>query len=339
MDALTRTFRIDPEFRDRIPAPNAEAFAGLEADILADGAILDPLKIWQEEGILLDGHHRYTLAQKHGIPFQVHMVSLPDRDAALDWIDRHAIHQRNLPPKAESMIRGRIYNRAKKAHGGQIPGSSGQSDHSLKTAQDLAPELGVSEKTLRRDGEFAEAVDKLHLGPEVTQGKVQAPRAKVIKVAKDLPENPTPKQVEKAKKVLEAPESPKPAPKKPDDKDARIVQLERLLAERDGELSTLKAKVSDLQAKLAEAGCQVEELHEENESMRRILEGDDRLKSMLEEVGMLREKARVAESQRNGYMDEAHDLAKRLKSANRKIQKQGGKPVDEPKKPAASEED
>ena len=58
-----------------------------------------------------------------------------------------------------SIMRGRRYNRTKKAHGGERE-ASGQSVH-LKTAETLAKEHGVNEKTIRRDGKRAEAIEKL----------------------------------------------------------------------------------------------------------------------------------------------------------------------------------
>lgn len=336
MSELTRTFRVDPEFRDRIPAPNDDAFKGLEADILADGAILDPLKIWEEEGILLDGHHRYTIAQTHGLPFQTHMVSLPDRESALDWIDRHAINQRNLPADLESLIRGRIYNRTKKA-AGRPSDKLRQSGGISETAPALAESLGVSPRTLERDGAFAAAVDKLGIAPEVTTGTITAPRSKVIDAAKNLPAKPTPKQKAKAKEALEAPASPKPASpvaKATDDRDARIAQLTRLLAERDQEVADLKERLTEVSDLLAEAAKDNVALAAENESMKNVIntESGGRLMGMMAENKRIMDEAatikanaerdvRVYKSQNNGYMVGNNDLANRLKGALRKIEK------------------
>ena len=55
-----------------------------------------------------------------------------DVDAAMDWIDANQLGRRNLTPDQRSIIRGRRYNRMKKAQGGARE-ASGQSDH-LKTA-------------------------------------------------------------------------------------------------------------------------------------------------------------------------------------------------------------
>ena len=50
-------FKIDNEFRDLIPALRPEELEGLEQSIKEDGC-RDPLIIWEEEGILVDGHNR-----------------------------------------------------------------------------------------------------------------------------------------------------------------------------------------------------------------------------------------------------------------------------------------
>ena len=65
--------------------------------------------------------------------------------------------RRNLNPDTASLLRGRIYNRTKKAHGG-FRESSDQNDH-LKTSQKLATQFGVGQATIKRDGQFARAVE------------------------------------------------------------------------------------------------------------------------------------------------------------------------------------
>jgi ATP phosphoribosyltransferase regulatory subunit HisZ len=58
-----------------------------------------------------------------------------------------------------SLLRGRRYNRAKQTHGGERE-ASGQNAHMLRTAEQLAEQHGVDEKTIRRDGKFAEACER-----------------------------------------------------------------------------------------------------------------------------------------------------------------------------------
>ena len=74
---------IDNEFRNYIRPLSAEEFEKLKTSVLAEG-IRDPLVTWQ--GILLDGYHRYKIAQESGLEYKTVEVELPDRDAAKEWI-------------------------------------------------------------------------------------------------------------------------------------------------------------------------------------------------------------------------------------------------------------
>ena len=66
--------KIDPEFQGKIPPLTFEELNQLEANILRDGRIINPIIVWQ--GLIVDGHNRYTIAKKHPeIPFTVHEKS------------------------------------------------------------------------------------------------------------------------------------------------------------------------------------------------------------------------------------------------------------------------
>src|SRR4029453_82937 len=108
---------LDPAFQAAIPPPTAEEYTQLEANLLAHGC-RDPLVVWQETNLVLDGHNRYAICQQHQIPFTTTAVSLPDRDAAMNWIDANQLGRRNLTPDQMSLLRGRRYNRAKRQYGG-----------------------------------------------------------------------------------------------------------------------------------------------------------------------------------------------------------------------------
>ncbi|MCL5280478.1 MAG: ParB N-terminal domain-containing protein, partial [Planctomycetes bacterium] len=164
---------IDEQFRSLLPDPGAEAVQQLTESLRAEGC-REPLIVWEYDGrqILLDGHHRYRICNAHHLPYQVIVKTageIPDRDAAMDWIDRNQLARRNLTPEQFALVLGRLYNRQKRTQGGtganQHTAQSAQHEHSArnqgKTAEKLAQEHGVSPATVRRAGEFAEAVDTL----------------------------------------------------------------------------------------------------------------------------------------------------------------------------------
>lgn len=158
---------IDPEFSSLIPPLQEDERTQLEASIAAEGC-RDALITWAETGILLDGHNRLEICERLAVPYEIRAINFADRDAAIEWIIRNQLGRRNLAPDAASYLRGLLYNREKLRHGGARKASA-QSGH-LKTCESLAEKHGVSKNTIKRDGQFAAAVETLkpHM-PDIQQ--------------------------------------------------------------------------------------------------------------------------------------------------------------------------
>ncbi|MEP7366192.1 MAG: hypothetical protein ABI972_23285 [Acidobacteriota bacterium] len=62
--------------------------------------------------------------------------------------------RRNLTPDQRSILRGRRYNRVKR-QGARTDLTSGQSVQKSTTAETIAKQHGVTERTIRRDGKRA----------------------------------------------------------------------------------------------------------------------------------------------------------------------------------------
>lgn len=84
---------IDAEFKNLIAPLSNEEFDQLEKNILKYG-ILDPLKVWN--GILIDGHNRYEIAQKHNLNFNTTEMRFSDREKAKGWIILNQFGRRNI---------------------------------------------------------------------------------------------------------------------------------------------------------------------------------------------------------------------------------------------------
>jgi N6-adenosine-specific RNA methylase IME4 len=150
---------IDAEFKKAIPPLAAEELKALEDSIVAEGC-RDALVVWKEKQAIVDGHNRYDICTRNNIPYRIFEKSFADRDEALDWIDANQLARRNLSPDQMSLLRGRRYNRVKGRQGGDHK-SNGQNDLLINRAETLATQYGVSEKTIRRDAEFADTVGEL----------------------------------------------------------------------------------------------------------------------------------------------------------------------------------
>lgn len=171
--------RIDLDFCKLIPPPTNDERQLLEQSLQQEGC-RDALVIWKEEGILLDGHNRYEICTAEKIEFRTVEISLPDRTAAVRWIIDNQLARRNLTALQAEFLRGKRYELEKTAgHGTK---SAGQNVQQNQTAERLAEEYGVDEKTIRRDAKFATAIDRIEekCGTEV-KNKILAGQTKIAK--------------------------------------------------------------------------------------------------------------------------------------------------------------
>ncbi|WP_437301097.1 hypothetical protein [Sorangium sp. So ce426] len=154
-------FIIDKEIAALIPSLSPEELAQLERSILAEGC-REPLTVWDDGSrkVLLDGHNRCRVCRRHGVPYTIKFIKLADRHAAILWVAEHQLGRRNLTPKAYAFLRGKLYNDMKH-QGSRSDRTSGQSAQKSTTAQQLAAQYKVDEKTIRRDGRFAAQLDAL----------------------------------------------------------------------------------------------------------------------------------------------------------------------------------
>ena len=206
MPQVFEDIKIDAEFAALIPPLSAEERQQLEENIVDHGGARDPLVVWASKGTLtlLDGHNRYEICTRLDLPFDIHELRFKSREEAEDWIDKNQLGRRNLDARQMSLLRGRRYNRTKKGHGERGPEKSGQNVQSFSTAESLAAEHGVNEKTIRRDGEFAEAVETLGIEREIVAGEIAAPKHEIVAAAKALPEQPTQEQVAQAVEAVKS---------------------------------------------------------------------------------------------------------------------------------------
>ena len=198
---------VDAKFSSLIPPLSDEERQQLEENIVEHGGARDPLVVWASKGTLtlLDGHNRYEICTRIGLPFDVHEMRFKTRDEAEDWIDRNQLGRRNLDARQMSLLRGRRYNRTKKDAGGRAGRDFGADKMSTpNTAESLAAEHGVDEKTIRRDGKFAEAVEALGIEREIVAGEIDAPKHAIVAAAQALPEKPTAEQVEQAVEAVKS---------------------------------------------------------------------------------------------------------------------------------------
>ena len=194
--------RIDPEFESRIPPLTDDEFVQLEENILADGIIISPIVVW--DGVVIDGHNRFRIAEKHPhISFTTCERSFNNRHEALTWICKNQLGRRNLTFQQKKYLIGRQYESEKaseKFHGNQyikVQSGGGQNVHHQKTAERIADENGINEKTVRRAAEYSRAVDLADevepgIRKEILSGAIKATDKEITALAVATPkERPT----------------------------------------------------------------------------------------------------------------------------------------------------
>jgi predicted RNA methylase len=163
---------ILPEIQHRLMPLQPEELRELERSVLEEG-IRDPLVVWRKDGqlILVDGHHRYELAKKHGLSFQVVEREFRDLEEALIWVDRNQLGRRNLTDEQRTVVIGRLYKAVKQNPILNLkPFQTDNSDRGENfsplsgphaTAEAIAVQIGVSYRTVQNAAKFADAVETL----------------------------------------------------------------------------------------------------------------------------------------------------------------------------------
>lgn len=191
--------KVDPEFQGKIPPLTFEELNQLEANILRDGRIINPIIVWQ--GLIVDGHNRYTIAKKHPeIPFTVHEKEFASRYEAIIWICKNQLGRRNLTPEQKKYLIGKQYEAEKCVNGGDRKSSAAKSgghfDHLIKhekTRGRIARETNTTDSFVRRAEHFAKGVDAAEEAvpgtrQKVLSGEVRPTAAEIASVARAPPE-------------------------------------------------------------------------------------------------------------------------------------------------------
>lgn len=212
--------KIDPEIANLCRPLTEDEKAQLEANLKADGCI-DALKLWDD--ILLDGHNRLEICKRLGLPFNAERIEIKDRSEAVNWVISNQLGRRNLIPEDASYLRGKRYEAEKikpEEHRKRFDASraratvmglaargltdaaeklrkregidlGGQNDPRDQTAVRLGRELGVGDKTIKRDAAFAAAVDAIsnELGKPVADlirtGRAGLPKKAIVAFSKE----------------------------------------------------------------------------------------------------------------------------------------------------------
>lgn len=146
--------KIDEEFKNLIQPLTDDEFKGLEESIIKEGC-RDKLVLWGDT--LIDGHNRYSICQKHGIPFETVQKDFQERNQAIAWIIRNQFSRRNITPfqrselalKLKDVISQKAKEKQVRKPANSVPQNSAE-QKPIETREELAKVAKVSHDTIAK---------------------------------------------------------------------------------------------------------------------------------------------------------------------------------------------
>ena len=246
---------IDKEFAEKIPPLTKDEFDQLEANILADGIVINPLITWNST--IVDGHNRFRIIQAHPeIPFQVHEKTFADRYEAIAWICKNQLGRRNLTPAQRKYLIGKQYEAEKVRHGGDRKSDDAKSSYQNgnlideeKTCDRIARENSLGRTTVIRAEAYAAGIDAAEeilpgIRQEILSGTIRPPDKEIIAVARA----PT----EERKRLVEKLCQPKTPSKRPDSlfRDEEQIEPEDSEEKEDAPFTPSTASILSISAQM-----------------------------------------------------------------------------------------
>ncbi|PWK22403.1 hypothetical protein LV89_03468 [Arcicella aurantiaca] len=185
---------IVDELKELIKPLQSDEYEQLKANIIQNGC-QDTIKIWQtfenvaypnsesmeEVFVLVDGHNRWKICTENQIPYNISLLHFDTLEDVKSYMIDLQLGRRNVSPLEVSYYRGLQYNRFK-----WIGLQQNNEEESKKTAVAIGEQYNVDERTIRRDGQFAEGLEMLtkELKTDVLGGKVKVSKKDLQKLAK-----------------------------------------------------------------------------------------------------------------------------------------------------------
>ena len=259
---MLQNLSVDPEFQSKIPPLTAEERSQLEANILEEGRLLNPLIVWK--GIIVDGHNRFEILKQHPeIEYTVLEKEFANRYEAIIWICKNQLGRRNLTPEQRKYLIGKQYEAEKVGRGGERPNSHMRDENGMFTAKSqnvtlrcdegvikrIAEENNVSRMFVFRAEDFSQGVDTADEAvpgtrEKILSGKVKPTAAELASVSRAAPEErpglvaeicrprqekQAAREKQSAQEKMDAQETKPPLPELPKPNSGRRSQSRRIM--------------------------------------------------------------------------------------------------------------
>ena len=206
---MSEKLKIEPKFKNLIRPLSSHEYQQLEINIKREGC-REPIITWRNT--IVDGHNRYEICTRLGIPFQVREVQFDSDEDAIAWICSNQLGRRNISEETRKYLIGKRYEAEKiigyrrNASGwNQYVGSDSEgpvtdryrptgmrvheSSRSRRTAERLGDEYHLSHSTVEKYGAFSKAIDAIAskeptLAPMILSGKCRISHDNLVVLSK-----------------------------------------------------------------------------------------------------------------------------------------------------------
>lgn len=162
-DSIPKNIRIYEELKEFIAPLSEEEKQRLEQNILEEG-IRDPLILWRNNDhyVLIDGHNRYAISQKHNLKFPYKIMDFESKSEVEIWMVNNQLGRRNISFVQRRYLLGQKYETAKRMHGtNRFTMLMEDENQEGKTKEKIAQEENISESTVMRAAKLYRAINLL----------------------------------------------------------------------------------------------------------------------------------------------------------------------------------
>ncbi len=173
--------KTDPELRAFLPDLDRETKAMLEDSIKKAGKARQPIEIWKGKDIIVDGHNRYEICTRLGLPFTTLELDFGNKQEAKAHMLDVQISRRNLTREQASKYRGQYVRMLRVKRAGAL--QDGLPVSATSVADQAADDLNVAPATVKRDAQFVEGLTELEKTQPEEAKKVEKGKSKINKGA------------------------------------------------------------------------------------------------------------------------------------------------------------
>ena len=163
-----KKYRIDPELNGILSKLSKSEYKALEQSLMTDGFKGAPIMVWGD--IIVDGHNRYEICNKHNIPYEVKSVEFASKEEAIIWMVRQQLGRRSLTPlqRIEIVEKYRPFYKAKakknmslgggdKKSGSENSPTPNRVENKIDVRAELAKDADVSTNTYSKGMKILES--------------------------------------------------------------------------------------------------------------------------------------------------------------------------------------